>query len=171
MPPCVDAQLFSPPWTIVHQAPLSMRFPRQEYWSGLPFPTPEDLPNPGIESACSCTEPPALRLDSLLLSHWGSPLFYYTPLQKLKVKSKVYSLENSLEISEVLSGYSLPEFSPSVETSITPLWNSYASCPDKVSYSSPFVTIGYYDTLTSAIYCQKYNKVCEPFDSCPGQGF
>ena len=38
-----------PPWTIAHQAPLSMGFSRQEYWSGLPFPSPEDLPNPGIK--------------------------------------------------------------------------------------------------------------------------
>ena len=34
------------PWTVAHQAPLSMQFPRQEYWSGLPFPSPGDLPNP-----------------------------------------------------------------------------------------------------------------------------
>jgi len=39
------------PWTTAHQAPLSMRFPRQEYWSGLPFPSPGDLPNPGIKPA------------------------------------------------------------------------------------------------------------------------
>ena len=37
------------PWTIACQAPLSMGFSRQEYWSGLPFPSPGDLPNPGIE--------------------------------------------------------------------------------------------------------------------------
>ena len=37
------------PWTVAHQAPLSVRFPRQEYWSGLPFPPPTDLPDPGIE--------------------------------------------------------------------------------------------------------------------------
>ena len=37
------------PWTIAHQAPLYMGFPKQEYWSGLPFPSPGDLPNPGIE--------------------------------------------------------------------------------------------------------------------------
>ena len=36
------------PWTVVHQAPLSRGFPRQEYWSGLPFPLPGDLPDPGI---------------------------------------------------------------------------------------------------------------------------
>ena len=40
---------FVTPWTAVHQAPLSMRFPRQEHWSGLPFPPPGDLPDPGIE--------------------------------------------------------------------------------------------------------------------------
>ena len=38
------------PWTVVHQAPLSMGSSRQEYWTGLPFPTPGDLPDPGIES-------------------------------------------------------------------------------------------------------------------------
>ena len=37
--------LFATPWTVTHQAPLSMGFPRQEYWSGLPFPSPGDLPN------------------------------------------------------------------------------------------------------------------------------
>ena len=42
-------QLFAIPWTVVCQAPLSMGFPRQEHWSGLPFPPPGDLPEPGIE--------------------------------------------------------------------------------------------------------------------------
>ena len=43
-------QLFVALWTVTHQdPPLSMEFPRQEYWSGLPFPTPEDLPDPGIK--------------------------------------------------------------------------------------------------------------------------
>ena len=37
------------PWAIAHQAPLSMGFPRQEYWNALPFPSPRDLPDPGIE--------------------------------------------------------------------------------------------------------------------------
>ena len=48
-------QLFATPWTIAHQAPLSMGFPRQEYWSGLPFSLPRALPDPGIEA-----ETPAL---------------------------------------------------------------------------------------------------------------
>ena len=42
-------RLFATPWTVAYQAPLSMRFSRQEYWSGLPFPSPGDLPNPGIK--------------------------------------------------------------------------------------------------------------------------
>ena len=48
------------PWTVTHQAPLSMGFPRQEYWSGLPFPPPGDLPNPGIKPGS-----PALQADCL----------------------------------------------------------------------------------------------------------
>ena len=48
------------PWTVACQAPLSMGFPRQGYWSGLPFPSPEDLPDPGIEPGS-----PALQTDSL----------------------------------------------------------------------------------------------------------
>ena len=42
-------RLFATPWTVAYQAPPSMGFFRQEYWSGLPFPSPGDLPNPGIE--------------------------------------------------------------------------------------------------------------------------
>ena len=48
--------LFASPWTIAYQAPPSMGFSRQEYWSGLPFPSPGDLPDPGIEST-SLTSP------------------------------------------------------------------------------------------------------------------
>ena len=49
------------PWTVTQQAPLSMGFPRQEYWSGLPLPPPGGLPDPGIE-----LRSPALQADSLL---------------------------------------------------------------------------------------------------------
>ena len=51
---------FAAPWTVAHQAPLSMEFSRQEYWTGLPFPSPGDLPDPGIEPRFS-----ALQADSL----------------------------------------------------------------------------------------------------------
>ena len=53
-------QLFVTPWTVAYQAP-SMRFSSQEYWSGLPFPSPEDLPDPGIEPRS-----PSLQADALL---------------------------------------------------------------------------------------------------------
>ena len=42
-------RLFMTPWTVAHQVPLSVRFSRHEYWSGLPFPSPRDFPDPGIE--------------------------------------------------------------------------------------------------------------------------
>ena len=53
---------------IAHQAPLFMEFSRHVYWSGLPFPSPGDLPDPGIQLVSS-----ALLANSLLLTHWGSP--------------------------------------------------------------------------------------------------
>ena len=53
-------QLFVTPWTVAHQVTLSMDFSRQEYWSGLPFPPPGDLPDPGMEPSF-----PALQVDSL----------------------------------------------------------------------------------------------------------
>ena len=54
-------RLLVTPLTVVYQAPLSMGFSRQEYWSGLPFPSPGDLPDPGVEHGS-----PALQADSLL---------------------------------------------------------------------------------------------------------
>ena len=61
-------QLFATLWTIAHQAPLSMRFSRQEYWSGLSCPPPGDLPDQGIK--------PGSPVAPELLSHWGSPIVY-----------------------------------------------------------------------------------------------
>ena len=60
--------LFVTPWTVAHQAPLSMGFSRQEYWSGLPFPSPGYLPNPGIKPRF-----PALQANSLLSELSGKP--------------------------------------------------------------------------------------------------
>ena len=68
-------QLFVTPWTVVCQAPLSMEFSRQEYWSGVPFLSPGDLSNPGIEP-----RPPALQADSLLSEPPGKPLLGGLPL-------------------------------------------------------------------------------------------
>ena len=60
--------LFATPWTVAHQAPPFMGFSRQEYWSGLPFPSPGDLPDPGIESRS-----PALQADTLTSEPPGKP--------------------------------------------------------------------------------------------------
>ena len=65
-PSCV--QLFATPWTVAYQTPPSMEFSRQEYWSGLPFPSPGDLPNPGIEPGS-----PALQADTLPSEPPGKP--------------------------------------------------------------------------------------------------
>ena len=53
-------RLFATPWTVAYQAPQFMEFSRQEYWSGLPFPSPGDLPNPGMEPGS-----PTLQADAL----------------------------------------------------------------------------------------------------------
>ena len=69
-------QLFASPWTVAHQAPLPMEFFKQEYWSVLPFPTPGDLPDPGIEpmslvspalaGGFFTTEPPGNQVTSII---------------------------------------------------------------------------------------------------------
>ena len=76
------SNFFATAWTVACQAPLSMGFPRQEYWSGLPFPSPGDLRNPEIEAAS-----PALQMD---FYHWATrktpetlrrPKYYNTKIQ------------------------------------------------------------------------------------------
>ena len=64
-------RLFATLWTVAHQAPLSMGFSRQEYWIGLSFPSPGDLPDPGIEPGSS-----ALQADSLPSESQESPQGY-----------------------------------------------------------------------------------------------
>ena len=64
-------QLFVTPWTVAYQAPPSMGFSRQEYWGGLPFPSPGDLPNPGIEP-----ESPAFQADALTSEPLGYKIIH-----------------------------------------------------------------------------------------------
>ena len=70
-------RLFATPWTVAYQAPPSMGFSRQEYWSGLPFPSPGDLPGPGIEPRS-----PAFQADTLTSEPPGKPwycqIFFYS---------------------------------------------------------------------------------------------
>ena len=68
--PLSQVQLFPTLWTVAHQTPLSMKFSRQEYWIEKPFPSPRDIPDPGIERHFY-----SLQADSLPLSHLGSSHF------------------------------------------------------------------------------------------------
>ena len=81
------------PWTVARQAPLSMGFSRQEYWSRLPFPSPGDLPNPGIEP-----QSPALQADALSSEPPGKLVTTNkTPIidtQKLRRKKHKHTTKN-----------------------------------------------------------------------------
>ena len=80
---CVSCSVVSdclrPPWTVAPQAPLSMEFSRQQYWSGLPFSSPQDLPDPGIELGSL-----ALQADSLPSEPPGKPEFLYSKVKFLR---------------------------------------------------------------------------------------
>ena len=63
-------QFFATPWTVTYQAPPSMGFFRQEYWSGLPFPSPEDVPNPGIEPGLKYSKRQLKQLKGVIFGKW-----------------------------------------------------------------------------------------------------
>ena len=87
-------QLFTTLWTVAHQAPLSMEFSRQEYWSGMPFPYPGDLPNTGIQPGS-----PALQADSLLSESPGKPKYRYIRFFSLRSYYKMLSIAVHLKLS------------------------------------------------------------------------
>ena len=84
-------RLFASPWTVAHQAPPSMEFSRQEYWSGLPFPSPGDLPDPGLEARS-----PALRADALPSEPPGNQ-----PENPKDLIKKLLELTNSLTFHNI----------------------------------------------------------------------
>ena len=79
-----SVQLFSTPWTVSCQAPLSMKFSRQEYWNGLPFPPPGDLPDPGMEPTALGS--PILSGGLCQLLHLGSPYYSDTTNAMLEAR-------------------------------------------------------------------------------------
>ena len=86
------------PWTVAHHVPPSMGFSRQEYWSGLPFPSPEDLPNPGIEPGL-----PHCRQTLYCLSQQGSPNESRAGLKEAREKEQwevMWSSERTEEMSK-----------------------------------------------------------------------
>ena len=82
-------RLFVTPWTVAYQVPPSMGFSRQEYWSGLPFPSPGDLPNPGTEPGS-----PALQADALTPEPPGKQpktYFKHTFKSSWKITLKIFT--------------------------------------------------------------------------------
>ena len=86
---------FAIPWIVAHQAPLSMRFSQQEYWSGVPCPPPRDYPNPGIKSA-SLMSP---ALPGMLFTTSSTQIYY--------LENSDYSLKGMFSVSSVRSMSSL----------------------------------------------------------------
>ena len=82
-------RLFATPWTVAYQAPPSMGFSRQEYWSGLPFPSPGDLPDPGIEPGSA-----ALQADALHSEPPGKPAEWKNPFSKGYIQDGSIYLKN-----------------------------------------------------------------------------
>ena len=81
---------FATPWTVACQAPLSMGFCRQDCWSGGPFPSAGDLPNPGIKPRS-----PALQSDSLPTELWSNPLLGYNPCGHKKVRHNLVTKQQA----------------------------------------------------------------------------
>ena len=82
--------LFATLWTVAHQAPVFMEFSRQEYWSGLPFPAPRNLPNPGDGTRISCGSCLAGRFFTCSASHGGTALFFSSQTQEFITTLALY---------------------------------------------------------------------------------
>ena len=92
-------RLFTTAWLVAHQAPLSMKSSRQEYWSGLSFPSPRDLPNPGSEPRS-----PALQVNSLLSEPPGKYCHLFNPL--LLLSRQVFGVASTISPPCPFSGQS-----------------------------------------------------------------
>ena len=103
-------QLFATPWTVAYQVPPSMGFSRQEYWSGLPLPSPGDLPKPGIEPGSPTfqadaltSEPPEKPLEKISARHIGKDIFLFSWAPKsLQTVSAVMKLKDACSLEEKL---------------------------------------------------------------------
>ena len=110
-------RLFATPWTVARQAPLSVKFSRQEYWSGLPFPSTRDLPNPGIEPRS-----PALQADSLPSELPGKPrdqtrIFYVSCISR-----RVFFITSATWETHSNPAYCLPNSFPFHPSSLSYLF-------------------------------------------------
>ena len=114
---CVCVQLFShvqlfvTPWTVACQGPLSMGFSRQEYWSGLPFPPPRNLPDPGIKPLSFAspalagkfftTEPPGKPCVNVIETNSFSFVFFFTHMYISKIILFHYGLSQDIQYSSL----------------------------------------------------------------------
>ena len=101
-------QLYATLWTLAHQAPPSMGFPRQEYWSGLPCPPSEDLPDPGIE-------PASLQSPAVAGRFFTTDATWEAPSQVLIVANRAVAALNSSVL--VTHSIPLPKVASEVQTS------------------------------------------------------
>ena len=106
-------QLFVTPETVAHQAPLSMGFSRQEYWRGLPCPSPGDLPNPGIEPRSGVIR--RLIPSELSMMHQLTNSFFFFPLKSFQSNTLLFCLLNiHASNSSIKSGPGKTSFCPEV---------------------------------------------------------
>ena len=114
------AGLFVTPWTVARQAPLSMGFSRQEYWSGLPFPSPGDLLDPGIEPRS-----PSLQADSLPPEPAGKPKIHESESRSVVSKSlqpygcTVHGILQARKLQWVAFPFSRGSSKPRVQTQVS----------------------------------------------------
>ena len=97
-------RLFATPWTVAHQAPPSMEFSRQEYWSGVPLPSPGDLPDPGIKPRS-----PTLLVDIRITFCFG--LWMQSETRKCPSQGQAIDPSNYISIISVPVPFSRPLFS------------------------------------------------------------
>ena len=120
-------------WAVAHQAPLSVGFPRQQYWSGLPFSPPGDLPNPGIE-------PGSLALAGGFFTTWEGPASL--PISKFPSELK-FSSCSKVTILVVIITHHPPHQSPSFSSEAHHQLTYMAQCPcSQVWPSSSFLSVG-----------------------------
>ena len=145
--------LFATPWTVAYQAPPSMGFSRQECWSGLPFPSPGNLPNPGIEPGS-----PALQADTLPSEPPGFNLRKGRGKKGMGANNWMGQIENKQQCSRLIAVQLLSH----VRLFVTP-WTAALqdSLPFTISWSSlKFISI-------ESMMPSNHLILCHPLLSCP----
>ena len=139
-------QLFSTLWAVVHQAPLSMGFSRQEYWSGLPFPSPGDLPDPGIKPT------------SLYISSTGRWVLYHHLPPGKPVSVIIAKRYKDVRIQKSFSVVALSTFPASLPSSTPP--HLTFSFRDPLRKILPWNSQSHFEPTSPS---SQYRIICEHF--------